>query len=673
MEAEQTIALYGKGEAAWNDWARTMLARKDELEAAGSWLADWFGEGQNPQTQDWLAEARADFAGHAFAGDAGLQNFVFPGPALFDGAHFRGRAQFVGARFAHTARFQNTRFDADAAFKQAQFHHLTVFDDAVFAAAGDFEKAEFLRTSTGPLAPAARFQKTQFKSRAEFRGSRFTGHAEFVRAQFAANARFDEIEFLADANFEGAAFEGTAGLVKARFHGAAKFDKVRFDADARFGEAQFKGPAGFEETSFGGKSSFRMAAFGGETRFDSADFETDTRFTEAQFAAPAHFRKTSFDGIAEFQKIAFAGPVEFASAYFAGEADFAGARFAGDADFTGARFKSCANFSESQFQGGVNFFQASFKGRASFRSADFAESAGFEALESRGAFVLSGSRFAQVPNFQEATLREAPSLDDIAVADPMRIFPKRSAATRRDPRPFFLRTMKACGGGDISARYRRLKQFAALTSDTEREREFFAQELRARRFFFDKPFGRGFGRFWFGWLYGGVSDFGRSFGRPLLAWTMSVPLFALAYLTARGDGGAQPAVAPVPSHGPALPAFPQEASAQTVLDWLTAALLWAMAKIKLAFNSGACVAGDSSATAEAFFLSVKNSFFFLGWESQDAARRVYSCLYGYDPATGTDAVRIPLAVSSTAIAQNIVSALLLFLVLIAFRNLLKTR
>ena len=68
------------------------------------------------------------------------------------------------------------------------------------------------------------------------------------------------------------------------------------------------------------------------------------------------------------------------------------------------------------FRGGVNFFQAVFKGRASFRSANFAQEAGFEALESRGAFVLSGSQFAQVPNFQEATLREAPSLDDIAIA-----------------------------------------------------------------------------------------------------------------------------------------------------------------------------------------------------------------------------------------------------------------
>ena len=36
-------------------------------------------------------------------------------------------------------------------------------------------------------------------------------------------------------------------------------------------------------------------------------------------------------------------------------------------------------------------------------------------------------------------------------------------------------------------------------------------------------------------------------------------------------------------------------------------------------------------------------------------------------------LRVPLAVSTLAIAQNITSAFLLFLVLIAFRNLLRTR
>ena len=671
MDGEQTRALWAKGEEAWNSWALAALQSKELMEKEGGWLADWFGEGQNQATQGWLAEARADFSEINITGDASFQNFVFPGPTIFDGAHISGKALFTGARFAYVARFQAARFDAEATFKQAQFHHLTVFDEAVFTGAADFEKCEFLRESTGPLVPAARFQKAQLKSRAEFRGCKFTGHAEFVRVQFGGNARFDEAEFLADANFEGATFEGTAGLVKTRFQGAAKFDRAHFTCDARFGEAEFKGLAGFEDASFDGKSSFRTAKFGGETHFDSAGFEGDARFSDAQFTGAAHFRQASFESAAEFQKAAFASSADFAGACFNGETDFAGAILTRGADFSGSRFKGNVGFIDAAFQGGAKFLQVVFKGRASFRSARFAESAVFDGMQSKGAFVLSGGRFAEVPSFQETSFREPPSLDRIAIADSMRIFPRPSGDGKQDPRPLLLRGMKSCGSADIAARYRRLRQFAADTKDAEREREFFAQELRARRFFLDKPFGEGMARFWFGWLYGGVADFGRSFARPLFAWAVSIPIFALAYLAIRRMEGA--AQMPLPTNTPAPPAWPQEANLQTIFAWMAEAFHWVAAYVRDVFSAGSCTVGDSGATAEAFFLSLKNALFFLGWESQDAARRVYACLYGYEGAPAAQMLRVPLSVSSTAILQNVVSAFLLFLMLIAFRNLLKTR
>ena len=177
MNKEQTRELWDKGEEAWNLWALAVLQRKEELETAGAWLADWFGEGQNAETQSWLAEARADFSGTEFATDANFANFVFPGVASFEGAHFLGKAIFTKTRFAYLASFQGVRFDGEASFKQSQFYHLASFDDAAFASAADFEKGEFLRESTAPLAPAARFQKTQFKSRTEFSVNIFTGHA----------------------------------------------------------------------------------------------------------------------------------------------------------------------------------------------------------------------------------------------------------------------------------------------------------------------------------------------------------------------------------------------------------------------------------------------------------------------------------------------------------------
>jgi hypothetical protein len=673
MDKEQTRELWGKGEEAWNIWALALLQKKEALEGAGQWSADWFGEGQNPETREWLAEAQADFAEAHFPADASFQKFVFPGPAIFDRAHFTAKALFTQTRFAYIARFQSVCFDADASFKQSQFYNLAVFDDAAFKAAADFEKAEFLRESTGPLAPAARFQKTQFLGRTEFRGCKFAGHGEFIRTRFSANARFDEAEFAGDANFEDAAFEGTAGLVKARFQGAAKFDKARFGGDARFGEAEFKGLAGFEETEFAGKTSFRTARFGAEATFDRAAFASDARFAETQFADAAHFRKTCFGGIGDFQKCAFAKPVDFTSCRFRKDADFANASFAQAADFSDAKFKASAVFSESSFLGAANFFQASFKGRASFRRANFAGRADFAALQSRAAFVLAGSAFAQVPSFQEASFSETPSLDYITIADPMRLMPDRAAGNGRDPRPFFLRAMKRCADNDISTRYRRLRQFAAEAQDYEREREFFAQEMRCRRFWLDRPFGEGLGRFWFGWLYGGLSDFGRSFGRPLLIWMLSIPLFALVYLAERRAFHFASAPGSVSSGVPDFPTWPAMPNAPSVLAWTGDLLQWLFASVVNLFSGGGCIIGESGASAEAFFLSLKNSFFFLGWESQDAARRVYGCLYGMEGVPGAQMLRIPLSVSTTGILQNALSAFLIFFVLVAFRNLLKSR
>ncbi len=59
--------------------------------------------------------------------------------------------------------------------------------------------------------------------------------------------------------------------------------------------------------------------------------------------------------------------------------------------------------------------------------------------------------------------------------------------------------------------------------------EFFAQETMCRRFWKDKPFSGGAGRFWFGWLYEKTSDFGRSFARPFVALLLTWAAFSYLY------------------------------------------------------------------------------------------------------------------------------------------------
>ena len=134
INREETRALLGKGKEAWNAWALGIFERKKTLEDTGSWSADWFGEGQNPEkTVAWLDEARSDFAAVEFAAEVNFDGFVFPGPADFSGAHLVGRVVFANVHFASPAQFEKARFDGDADFTGAKFYDLANFDDVVFA------------------------------------------------------------------------------------------------------------------------------------------------------------------------------------------------------------------------------------------------------------------------------------------------------------------------------------------------------------------------------------------------------------------------------------------------------------------------------------------------------------------------------------------------------------
>ena len=673
MKQEETRAHWGKGEDSWNSWALEMLQRKQVLEDGGNWAVDWFGEGQNAETEAWLADAKADFAAVEFASDTSFENFVFPGPAIFDGAHFLGKAVFVNVHFAHVARFQGARFDGDANLKQAKFYHIADFDDAAFASVADFEKAEFLRETTGPLVPAARFQKTHFSARADFRSVKFAGNGEFIRTAFGGNARFDEAEFLAEANFEGAVFEGTASLVKTRFAGAAKFNKAQFRSEARLGEAEFQNTAGFEDVHFRGKTTFRLAKLAGETTFERARFDHDARFSEAQFADAANFHTAQFAHGADFQAAAFAKPAEFPGSRFTGDVNFGNAVFSDRADFASAKFKDNASFANASFLAAANFPQAIFRDRANFRNVRFMGPATFSAIQSRAAFVLAGARFQQVPSLHDAGFREPPRLDDMSIADPLSLFPVWGTNVGGDPRPRYLRGLKACGDPEDASRYRRLRKLASATQDNEREREFFAQELRCRRFWLDKPLGEGLARFWIGWAYGGISNFGRSLLRPLALWGAAVFIFALIYLGERRAEYFASATGPVGDGAPLFPIWPADPGFGSVIGWVGSVLWWFVLSIFNLFAGGGCISGDSGASGEALFLSLKNSLFIFGWESPDAARRVYACLYGFEGQPGSSLLRIPLSVSTTAIIENILGAALLLLFLLALRNLLRAR
>ncbi len=225
------------------------------------------------------------------------------------------------------------------------------------------------------------------------------------------------------------------------------------------------------------------------------------------------------------------------------------------------------------------------------------------------------ARFAELPDFVQAHFTEAPCLDDVHI-------PKGG---------FFSATAKAAAD-DTEGRYvaltgyRALKRIAVQGHDHMREQEFFAGELKAARGYRDKWW---HARWWFGWFYQILSNFGRSMVLPLFWWSLATGGFTYAYLTQRAP--------------------------QTLSD--------------------SCLVGQGKALWAAVGLSLRRALPSPGVGSAEKLNQIYACLYGiYGDANAGNQLpaRYTPIISDTVdylgIGQTLLSLLLLFLFLLAVRN-----
>lgn len=653
MNADETRALWELGRDAWNEWASEILKSKANFEEAGTLALNWFGEAENEETRLWLKVATADFSGIQVEDDADFSGFRFPGPAIFTQAVFARPASFREAVFELPARFSHATFHQDVSFAGAKFQGVALFEETAFEGAADFEHTEFLRETNGPLTAPVRFQRAHFAGRADFRSASFAGNLDFSKVKCAAVARFDEARLKAESSFEGTIFAGVVSFNKAQLTGAGRFVETQFSGDARFGEAVFKAPVSFDRAQFWANVSFRHSRLEQDASFVDMRVEGDARLKDAKFGGRTVLDDVRIKGETDLTEAEFAGALRCRLADFGGPVRVASARFSGDADFTGSRFGKGGDFQSTQFLGPATFREVRFEGPVSFAGARFPHTADFSAVQSRVAFVLADASFGTVPSFLEASFHEPPRVDHMTVTDPLRRFVRWSELGLSDPRPIGFRLMRVCADPDASAKYRRLKKLAFEAQDQTREQEFFAQELRCRRFWHDRPFGRGVARFWLAWFYGGVANFGRSMLRPFMLWLASILVFALYYLGQRDVGHPEQAAADTgPIHRSGITAW---------LDQFIGKLSGAV--------DGACLAANSSPLGEALYLSFRNALLMTGWEDEDTARRVFGCLYGMD---GPYPI-VPLSVSAVSLLQTVLSAGLIFMFLLALRNLLKVR
>lgn len=429
---------------------------------------------------------------------------------------------------------------------------------------------------------------------------------------------------------EATSFEGWL------FPSDSRWIAATFDGDVVFNYVTFEGVTDFNDTTFEGVAWFNDATFSNDAGFNDTTFSGGARFIYATFDGDAHFSGATFEGIADFSYATFDEGAWFSGVNFNGDARFIVGIFKGTAWFSGATFEGIADFSDATFEGDVGFDNVFFNKPTRFSRSQFNTNASFNSAQIKQAFDLSGARFKEVPNFRQTHCEEAPLLDDVLIEST--IIKQRKSSHDPD----FI----------VTANYRALKRLAIQGHDHKHEVEFFAEELRAQRIMVHKFLSWDW---WLSALFAITSDYGRSILRPIAWWLPVMLISALSYLLS-----ATLAKAPK-SWGDAI--------YQSIVSWyhgiqLVIPTLFHISWLpeKTEFQQASCKGG--SVVAAAYNLAVSKGLIIPGIADRTLIIQAYDCLYDGD---------VPFAISWIMGIQTLLSAALLFLLLLGIRNRFKLK
>ena len=335
---------------------------------------------------------------------------------------------------------------------------------------------------------------------------------------FPGTVDFRITEFRTEVNFDGTVFHGYADFEGAIFRRISCFIGVRFEDKSYFTDTKFEDEVSFGEAVFADKCVFSGAMFDKYSSFGDARFECSTYFDHARFGS-----------LAAFDHALFAGGASFCLARFEDEAEFARASFSAYALFERVVFQNSANFPVVLFHEGIDFEGCEFAELARWDRAHFASDASFRSVKSRKAFSLRQTVFAEPPDFLEADFHVAPVVDDMTVSLPVAYRVLEVEDGEYAINGGYVGACNCTKTADDHRFMRTLRKLADDGGDHLQSMNFFADEIRARRHWVDLPGGPGMARYYFGWAYQIVSDFGRSVSRPFGWWLGSIAAFAGVY------------------------------------------------------------------------------------------------------------------------------------------------
>ncbi|MCW3848096.1 pentapeptide repeat-containing protein [Sphingomonas sp. LB-2] len=437
-------------------------------------------------------------------------------------------SMYANLSFGNDASFSLSLFSKNANFFECHFGNNVKFDSAIFDERAVFQKVNF----SGEID----FSKTVFGEHTSFGYCTVGGRAGFTSARFGRSAFFGLTKFQSSVNFVTAKFSPGADFQSVSVGHQSRFSSAWFGDGARFINSSFGEDCTFSEAQFGSDIDFENGAFGKGLSFFKAKFGKKAKFTSSTFGASASFSECQFEDI-DFQACKFEGNAAFWRTKFAGEADFSSVTISGFAGFSGCTFCDRVFFLASDISGYANFSRVTwpttfehlhpvfegcrFRDVANFKTTDFCAFPIFDGAEFKARFLLSEPVLGETSPDQlfEKILAAA---RDTVIGDR-----KIIAAPDYDREQDYKKEFRLADAryGSLAGGLRTLKLAMSAQSDAFREQRFYRYELKSRSRQPSEPVSARIASA----IYGTVSDYGASIGRPFVCLSILISLFSLIF------------------------------------------------------------------------------------------------------------------------------------------------
>lgn len=477
----------------------------------------------------------------------------------FTRSHFGSGSRFTSAAFLAKAKFVGCRFLGDVSFWRSVFSDQAVFLHSRFSESGDFAQAKFFDHANFrdcELGRNAIFFNCKFHSDTDvivrcstlnISQCTFYGNAVFSQTVVTSALESDGAHFRSNAEFMNLDVTRSVGFSECKFGGPTHFDNSHFGGDATFNSAQFEKAASFFTVIFSGVVSFAFSRFDDESLFSHSVFSSGAAFSSSIFSKLSEWIDTSFENSADFSNSLFGREVTFSWSTFTSRMIFGYAHFQGSCDFGGIGWpdsphKWCNAFQHATFAFPVNFRGSGFGHFSAFNGAlikagidlDFAGETNAKKVFSNELGAISVPAPQDVVSATDAanahrTLRAISLQPDRSMSMKAqewlsnRLEEKELPPVAGDSRSEISRARAI---RDLEGGCRALRRAMTDASDATMRQMFHGFELRARRASGDISLLERAGS----WLYGALSNYGMSIGRPLVAAVFCTCVMASVWL-----------------------------------------------------------------------------------------------------------------------------------------------